>query len=386
MAGPGFGTSGTYTPLQLIAGSGLLNNQGIKVPASFTAATDAYNNNPAIKTLQDAITAAAGSGISAANILKLKNLGANTCAALGSSVPSTYQNQNVLIPATHPGGFGKLVADNANLYLGSGNLEKFCQAFQIVSGYRATINELIVSAINATTYLGPTFTTMNDLISGYTTAVNLAVKCFGRDLAQTGELLNFPKLPDFGTPAVLLQQISDIGNIPQGTLSCIEEVMLQYGLTREDLIALATPQASTRDLSPDEFNALQRLAYQAMTVIEGACLEYVTDILGVVTPGINVLSDLLDLQKIFPTAWPSMTVPSVAGRIPIYNIDGSINPVVYQSINDASAIVLPQGCDELAKIIPPEQAAANKAFQASMQQIGNIGSITPPQLSAALLA
>lgn len=387
MAGPGFGTPGTYTPLQLIAGSGLLNNEGIKIPDTLRTATTNYNQLPLIKTLQSAITLAGTSGISASNITAMKSIGSTTVPALGSSVPSSFQNANALLPATPNGGFGQLVLDNANLYVGSGSIEKFCQAFQICAGYRSTINELLCSSINATTYLGPTFTTMNDLISGYVAGVNLALKCFGRDVSQTGTLLNFPKLPDFGEPATLLQSISDGGGITSGTLSCIAEIMLQYGLTQQDLIDLATPEASTRTLTQDQFNALQKRAYEAMTVIEGACLEYVTTILGVVTPDINVLSDLLDPQKIFPTSWPSMTVPATDGtRVPIYNIDGSINPEVYNSINDATNIVLPSGCDDLAKIVPPEQAAASKAMQASLQQIGGIETLTGPQFAAALLA
>ena len=387
MAGPGFGTPGTYTPLQLIAGSGLLNNEGLKIPDTLSTSVQNYNQLDLIQTLQSAITQAGTAGISASTITAMKNIGASSCAALGSSVPTAFQGQNSLLPATVTGGFGQLVLNNANLYLGNGSIEKFCQAFQICSGYRNSMNELVCSAVNATTYLGPTFTTMNELISGYAAGVNLAMKCFGRDVSQTGNLLDFPKIQNFGEPATLLQTISDVATIPSGTLSCIAEVMRQYGLTDQDLIDLATPDASTRSLTADQYNALQQKAYQAMTVIDGACLEYVKTILDVVTPGINVLSDLLDPVKIFPTAWPSMTVPAVDGtRVPIYNIDGSVNPAVYDSINNATNIVLPSGCDDLAKIIPPELAAANKAMQASLQQIGGIETLTGPRFAAALLA
>jgi hypothetical protein len=39
----------------------------------------------------------------------------------------------------------------------------------------------------------------------------------------------------------------------------------------------------------------------------------------------------------------------------------------------------------LAKIIPPSQAVANKAFQAALQQVGGINTVTAPRLSIALL-
>ena len=69
----------------------------------------------------------------------------------------------------------------------------------------------------------------------------------------------------------------------------------------------------------------------------------------------------------------------------IFEPDGAVNPAVQAALNDSTAIALPAGCDELAKIIPPDQAVANKAFQSSLQQVTGISTITAPQLAAALL-
>ena len=411
MAGTGFSTPGTYTPLQLIAGSGLLNNQGIAVPTALTNAVSSYNSTSFVENLNDAIAAAPGFGISASIVTTLKTLASNTCPALGSSVPQSYAGNNVLIPTIEPGGFGNLVANNAALYLGDGNIERFCQIFQIVSGYRQSANELICSAVNATTYLGPTFTTMNDLITGQLTAANLALKCFGADVAKSGKLLNLATLDEFGTPANVLQQISEQAGITSGTLSCIATKLAEYGLTESDIILLCTPEASDRTPTTNEFNSLQKQAYAAMISINGDCLTYALDILDAIIPGVDNLGDLLDLKKIFPTSWPSMTVTSTdpntvvdpdgtpptppapgtegAGSgstsVLIFNQDGSVNPAVQAALNDSTAITLPAGCDELAKIIPPDQAVANKAFQSSLQQVSGISTITAPQLAAALL-
>ena len=172
MAGTGFSTPGTYTPLQLIAGAGLLNNQGIAVPATLTNAVSSYNSISFVSNLNSAIAAAPGFGISANIVTTLKTLASNACPALGSSVPGSYAGMNVLLPVSEPGGFGNLVANNAAMYLGDGSVDKFCQIFQIAAGYRQSANDLICSAVNATTYLGPTFTTMNDLITGQLTAAN----------------------------------------------------------------------------------------------------------------------------------------------------------------------------------------------------------------------
>jgi len=400
MAGAGFSTPGTYTPLQLIAGAGLLNNQGIAVPATLTNAVSSYNSISFVSNLNSAIAAAPGFGISANIVTTLKTLASNACPALGSSVPGSYAGNNVLIPVSEPGGFGNLVANNAAMYLGDGSVDKFCQIFQIAAGYRQSANDLICSAVNATTYLGPTFTTMNDLITGQLTAANLALKCFGADIAKSGNLLNLGKLPDFGTPASVLQQISEQAGITSGTLSCIATKLAEFGLTQSDIILLATPEASERTPTENEFNTLQKRAYAAMVAIDGDCLTYALDILDAVIPDIANLGDLLDLKKIFPTSWPSMTVISTAPStvidpntppspgstsILIFEPDGAVNPAIQAALNDSTAIVLPAGCDELAKIIPPDQAVANKAFQSSLQQVTGISTITAPQLAAALL-
>jgi hypothetical protein len=400
MAGAGFSTPGTYTPLQLIAGAGLLNNQGIAVPATLTNAVSSYNSISFVENLNDAIAAAPGFGISANIVTTLKTLASNACPALGSSVPGSYAGNNVLIPVSEPGGFGNLVANNAAMYLGDGSVDKFCQIFQIAAGYRQSANDLICSAVNATTYLGPTFTTMNDLITGQLTAANLALKCFGADIAKSGNLLNLGKLADFGTPASVLQQISEQAGITSGTLSCIATKLAEFGLTQSDIILLATPEASERTPTENEFNTLQKRAYAAMVAIDGDCLTYALDILDAVIPDIANLGDLLDLKKIFPTSWPSMTVISTAPStvidpntppspgstsILIFEPDGAVNPAIQAALNDSTAITLPAGCDELAKIIPPDQAVANKAFQSSLQQVTGISTITAPQLAAALL-
>ena len=400
MAGAGFSTPGTYTPLQLIAGAGLLNNQGIAVPATLTNAVSSYNSITFVSNLNGAIAAAPGFGISANIVTTLKTLASNACPALGSSVPGSYAGMNVLLPVSEPGGFGNLVANNAAMYLGDGSVDKFCQIFQIAAGYRQSANDLICSAVNATTYLGPTFTTMNDLITGQLTAANLALKCFGADIAKSGNLLNLGKLADFGTPASVLQQISEQAGITSGTLSCIATKLAEFGLTQSDIILLATPEASERTPTENEFNTLQKRAYAAMVAIDGDCLTYALDILDAVIPDIANLGDLLDLKKIFPTSWPSMTVISTAPStvidpntppspgstsILIFEPDGAVNPAIQAALNDSTAIVLPAGCDELAKIIPPDQAVANKAFQSSLQQVTGISTITAPQLAAALL-
>jgi hypothetical protein len=52
---------------------------------------------------------------------------------------------------------------------------------------------------------------------------------------------------------------------------------------------------------------------------------------------------------------------------------------------DLDGIPAPSGCDELGKIIPPDQAVANKALQFELQQVAGITNLTLPQLAALLV-
>jgi hypothetical protein len=66
----------------------------------------------------------------------------------------------------------------------------------------------------------------------------------------------------------------------------------------------------------------------------------------------------------------------------IYDDAGAVNSVITPILNSGS--VTPTGCDELAKIIPAANAAANRALQIGLQQIKGISGTTVPQLAAIL--
>jgi hypothetical protein len=154
----------------------------------------------------------------------------------------------------------------------------------------------------------------------------LLLKCLGRDFAQLGNAIDLANLDDFGTPAAVLQQLSDEGQITAGTLSCVALKLAEYGLTESDIVLLCTPDASPRTPSTNEFNALQKKAYQAMAAIDADCLSYVLDVLGVVTPNINTMADLLNPYKLFPRSYITLTAPTANGLRGIYvDTAGSVN-------------------------------------------------------------
>jgi hypothetical protein len=381
-----------YTPLQLIAGAGMMANVGIRTSPVLTSAVSSYNSNSTIQKLLSAQALAGSFGLSASTITALKTIGASTCPALGASVPTAYANttssvlNTPVIPAAPTGGFGTLVTDTANRYLGSGDLSKFCTVYSTVFGWQLQSAQVVYSTVNATQFLGPTFSTMDDLITGEVTKLTLAVPALATDTARMGLVINTKKLTELGTPTSLLQQLSAVAGIVSGTLPSVYVALAKKGLTNQEIIALCTPDASNLDLTRAQLNSLQTKAYAALGTITDADLQEVLDILKVTTPGITTMQDLLNPKVLFKESWPSLTTPTQAGSTLIYNPDGSVNSKLANFLNtiEIAGNNAAAGCDELAKIVPAEQAIASVALAVSMSQLKNISGLTMPQFAGVL--
>jgi hypothetical protein len=383
-----------YTPLNVIAGSGLINNDGISMPTNITTAVSSYNAQGVVDKLMDTIAGAASYGLSSSIILTLRTLSASTCPALSASVPTAFANTTSavqsapIIPQYVSGGFANLVTDTAQRYLGDGDVSQFATVFSTVAGYRNQTNTFIYTAANGTVYL-PTFTDMNDLITGGVTSFCLAIPALAEDLVSLGNTIDLANLDEFGTPSGLLQIISQQADIVIGTLPSITTALREQGLTNDEIVALSTPDQSDLTLTVGEFNSLQKRAYPAFTEIRGDDLTEVLDILGytgtvidAANPAIS-MATLLDPKSLFALSWPSLTV----GETLIYDQDGSVSSEVirYLSVIGAGPASKASGCDELGKIVPPAQAAASVAVATGLQQIKGIAETTLPDLARALI-
>jgi hypothetical protein len=149
-------------------------------------------------------------------------------------------------------------------------------------------------------------------------------------------------------------------------------------LVNNDVQSLYKPNG----LTPNQFDTLQKAAYPALLNVTGDCLQNVLDILGVTLPNIETMADLLNPVKIFPTSYASLTLPTPDGPVLIYDVDGNVNSAVEPILN--SGALTPVGCDQLAKIIPAANAAANRALQLAFQQVKGISNTTVPKLAAIL--
>jgi len=316
--------AGVLTPLQLTAGASLLQNQGIRVAPALTNALASYNGLSSISKLISTITASGG--LTANTIASLQTLGASTCPSLSNSVPSAYTGTIAI--QTNPPGMSGAIITRANTYLGNGDVGKFSQAVSSILAYASTTNVFLNSAVNSQDYLANTFTGMNDTTSGDITSVNLATTTFGSELAQLGLLWDLSNLGDLGSPLALIRQMIKItGSIPEVVLSFID-----YGVPAEIVVTLNDPTISVTD-------AAQKAMYVGMTNVTGAPLAEVLSVLGVTTPNINTMADLLNPVKLFPQSYQTLTVPTKNGLRAIYlNSQGTVNSKLADTTTKITAL------------------------------------------------
>jgi len=368
------------TPLQMIAGATLSNNGGVSLANTWTTAVGSYTGTTLISSYFSAVNAAysnASANISANTLSSMVTFCSGTVPALADNTPAAYAG----LGTNALSGFTGIVSSQGNSYLGAGNVTVFAQVFSTAQGYVATTNDYINTSINSQTYLGSTFTTMNSLITGNLSDVTLATGTFGADLARLGQLIDLNNLGNFGSPAALFRQLVTLTNITPG----IRAALIQAGLDEDSIGNLTDPNINVD-------TNIQRLAYIGMQNITGTDLEQVLAVFGVTTANIATMADLLNPVKIFPDSYPSLTVRT-------YNQDTtSVLRAIYDNtqgvVNSKLLIYLPQYVlllsnpstitfERLSRIIPSDQALANKAIQVSLQQIKNIGTLSLVQLSAA---
>ncbi len=364
----------------MIAGATLSNNNGVAVATTWTAAVGSYTGTNLISSYFSAVNAAYSNvtaNISSNTLSNLVTFCSSTVPALADNTPAAYAG----LGTNALSGFTGVVTSQGSSYLGNGDTSVLAQVFPAAQGYVLTANDYINSSINSQTYLGSTFTTMNSLITGNLSDVTLAMGTFGADLADLGQLIDLDNLGNFGSPAAVFQQLATLTNITPE----INTALTQVGLDEASIDDLTNPSVNVD-------TNVQRLAYIGMQNITGTALEQVLAIFGVTTANIATMADLLNPVKIFPNSFPSLTVRT-------YNQDTtSVLRAIYDNsqgtVNSKLLIYLPKFVltlgnpndityERLSRVIPADQALANKAMQVSLQQIKNISTLSLAQLASA---
>jgi hypothetical protein len=340
------------TSLQMIAGAELANNQGIQLNSNLSNNINAYTQTTVISSLKSVYANISSANLSNVTIESLEVVGSNICPALSDTTPSAYAaNIGLIFGNTVFGnseqGFSGIVADVGNYFLGNGDSSLFSQIFSGAQGYIIGTNDYILANKNSNTWLGPSFTNMNNLITGSLSEVNLAFSVFGQDLAKLGLLINLDNLDNLGSPLALCQQLSNVAQV-------IPSINLYLVVAGLDVDIITQPPTNVQELLQ-----LEKLLYTVFKEIKGQDLAQVLDLLDVSLTGLQSMADLLDPVKIFPNSYQTLTV-----KLPTFIVERA---------------------DELSVVIPPDQALACQALRASLQQIKNINNLVLPQLATAYL-
>ena len=363
--------------LQLIAGAGILGNVGgvtILANTSVVSAIGNYYAVPAIAQYSNVVVT--GNAVLANTVVSsLLTLGNTSFPAVTDTTPNTFSSGIGVLPLL---GFAGVISTQINNIMGNGDLGKFDQLFSGASGYADQINGLINSSINANTLpANQTFQSQDSVITGGLSQITQAFGAFGNDLGRLGLVLDLDNLPNIGSPQALLNRLTTLSTLP----AAVYTVLLDAGVSSTSLGDL--PDASMTD-------AEQKLAYEGMTKITGATLAQVLSIFRVTTARITTMADLLNPVKLFPSSFNTLTAPTSDGLRAIYiDSTGAVNSNLL-TILPPSVLAPLLGNQtaqstyaQLKKIIPEDQALANKALQAGLEQVKAVFNVSLPDLGAA---
>jgi hypothetical protein len=215
----------------------------------------------------------------------------------------------------------------------------FIYTFNQAFGYIETTNKAITAAQGGQTFAQGTFSNMNDLMSGNITGVNLATFQFGQDCVTAGKVVDLSKIAKFGFPSVLLQTIAKYNTVTQA----LSFALLSSGIPAQDLNNIASGSSATKLQEQQLYGAF-------LTIIDDNLKDILVP-LNCKTAGLNSLADLLNIKKLFPNSYQSMTVP-------IYNVaPGPTNSKTYYPIYEngevSSRLTTPAILDQIGTIVVP---------------------------------
>jgi hypothetical protein len=352
--------SGKQSPLGVNVLSSLLQNTGLWMnPVMYNHVGAAISetgytlgtmcNDTCIRLLTYAINDAFVRGVvDSTTYSKLITIGAGMIPALGNSKPTTFVwagPANTGDPTSEAAqvrswipyslanpypditswGYIRLLALQArheanynDTFKQTGEYKDFLSSFMMSYSFVEYSNSAITSVQNSKTFQDGTYSNMNDLISADVLGVNLSAQSFGLDLIDIGKAIDLSSIDSFGLPSKLL--LSQKYNAITPSLSL---ALLSAGLSQAEIntiLALGTPSVEQ-----------ETKIYGAFTIIAGQ------DLVDILVPlnckiALNTLADLLNVKKMFPRSYSSMTVP-------VYNATFSnANSKIYYPIYVGSAL------------------------------------------------
>lgn len=333
---------GPLSSVMMIAGAGMLPGAGaipgigtsLGLPAGLTSALGNFNSLGITADFSNIVSNA--SGVLGSGVLdNLRTLGADAFPALTNAIPGNLSSAlGVMAPGgVFDGGFTGLINGAASNILGGGDLTQFSQIFSAAEGFAGQANQFINSNLNisniANTF-GPLTGGMDNLITGGFSQVTEAFGSFGSDLGNLGNLINMNNLENLGSPSALVKQLADVG----GLVPSVSNVLKEAGLSTGQITSLVSGNLGGLT------DSANKLLYEGMTKITGSELAQVKNILGVSTPGISNMADLLNPVKILPNSFSTLTMPTPDGLRGIYaTAEGAVNTNLAQYLSSVGQTV-----------------------------------------------
>ena len=272
----------------------------------------------------------------------------------------------------------------------------FCSSFITCDSFVNYNNQAIISSHNANRFLKRTYSNMDDLVTGDISGISLSSIDFGADLIKLGKAFNTNKVDAFGLPSTLLATLGTNNAITQD----LSLALLAAGLQSDEITNLS---AGTVRATKEQ----EQKIYGAFLIITGNNLVQVLEPLQCVTEGLTSLADLLNVKKMFPNSYMTLTVPKYNAEPNPTNsktyyliyINDSVNPALDTSdMREYAGLQVPKGIPNTFNdrpvtdpnnygelpigfgayargIIPDDQALAAGALSFTMRQVRKIDSV-----------
>jgi hypothetical protein len=174
----------------------------------------------------------------------------------------------------------------------------FVDSFGTYFGFMNTTNDAIIAINESKDFLKGTYSNQDDLISADISGVSLSSRAFGQDLINLGKLINWQYIKTFGTPSSLLKSLNDNNAVNQA----LAVALLAAGIPQVRVNEIATGAATPTVQEEQQM-------YGAFLLVRGTDLQEVLAICNCRTKNLVSLADCLNVKKLFPTSYTTLTVP-----------------------------------------------------------------------------
>lgn len=236
--------------------------------------------------------------------------------------------------------------------------KELLSSFDTCAAYLSFNNKSINVVENAPDFLKGVYSNMNDLTTADILGVSLS-KDFGTDCITAGKVIDLSKIDKFGLPSVLLQTIYKNHAMTQS----LNLALISAELLPDEIISICNE--SIPFVTKDQ----EQKIYGSFLVIVGADLNDILVPLNCKIKDLESLADLLNVKKLFPNSYTSLTVP-------IYNTtQGPTNSKTYYPIFQENSVSPrlnnPSIQEQIGTIIPPgTPPIKSKESRTIVRQVG----------------